>query len=336
MDDEDVQRDQELLSLLKRRRHERERQLALYGSSADPSIPIELDELNQKITHLSRHLGIPDEHELPPSGRLTLLPDSTPRRLFGASRSIPFHGVVVLAVLSTIAIMLYVTQQRTATSPEKNTAPAIAIETQQVQPLAQASPGLRLVDIQATGELSPTFDIKVRNTGESIAFLKRVDIEVIKKWYMGPDKVTPLCVYGDVSQEYLVKLPLNADVPYTVSHTISQVVEPNQVDRFTITIANNCTMDVLLMKLHIIYDEDDKVVTTRQVLYMSQNGLQTAEWYLNSLSSYDFPKKQAVSRDLASVDAIQSNQLRATIARATQVFNALEAPSVEPTTSPRP
>ncbi|MFL5800872.1 MAG: hypothetical protein ACJ8CR_03945 [Roseiflexaceae bacterium] len=56
MSAEDIKRNQELIEILKRRKHIRERQLAQLGITADPSVHIEIEDINKTIVRLEQEI----------------------------------------------------------------------------------------------------------------------------------------------------------------------------------------------------------------------------------------------------------------------------------------
>ena len=56
MDAEEVQRKQELITNLKSRKHEREKQAAQYGVSADPVITLEIQELDKQMRLIEKSM----------------------------------------------------------------------------------------------------------------------------------------------------------------------------------------------------------------------------------------------------------------------------------------
>src|SRR5690349_1917604 len=63
MDTDEIKRNQEIIETLKRRKHQRELQLARLGVSADPVILIEIDDINRQLLELNK-ISIPDEQRL--------------------------------------------------------------------------------------------------------------------------------------------------------------------------------------------------------------------------------------------------------------------------------
>jgi len=91
----------------------------------------------------------------------------------------------------------------------------------------------------------PEIEIKLRNTGDQTAFIKRAEFVVHNVWRL--DSAGIMCELDTVpfSEIYDVDFPIKTTV-YTVTKNISQSIKPNEVDRFG-------------FKLHIpTYDHEEK------------------------------------------------------------------------------
>lgn len=143
---------------------------------------------------------------------------------------------------------------------------------------------LELVDVSFGTESgkATTLDVKVRNTGEKIAYLKEADFRVERVWELR-SAASPAVV--QVSGNYDVILdPTGA--PYVRTFKLSQGVKPNAVDRFTFSLALNerarSAADanyVFLTEMDLVYDEDDKVVGSGTLLFVRDVPWQDAELY---------------------------------------------------------
>ncbi len=125
---------------------------------------------------------------------------------------------------------------------------------------------LKIVDISLHEQKDkyPYIEIKLRNVGDSVAFIKKVifDIKDVGAFMKVRDD-RPCAV--PISWNYDIKLSSEAG---EYSYEISQVVPPDDVDRFTFTLAHSAGPLNAIFKifLKIIYDEDDKEITTEPIL----------------------------------------------------------------------
>jgi hypothetical protein len=140
--------------------------------------------------------------------------------------------------------------------------------------LTQPGPDSRasLVDVGfIKGLIFPKVDIRIRNTGEKVAVLKRVIIHVERVW-----KLEPTWMYASAlepTKNYDVNLP-SKEPPYEVNLSISQTVPPNDADRFTISMGRSDLKEidagyVYLFDMEILYDEDDKKISTPKLLFLT-------------------------------------------------------------------
>lgn len=121
-------------------------------------------------------------------------------------------------------------------------------------------------------------DVKLRNTGDTVAFLKEIQFEI--------EEVIPLedpriIMYEQVPVSETYDFIMNSDPLQTLA--ISQSIPANGVDRFRIKILSSSgihDMDVIyVFKLTFIYDEDNKsVVSARHIAVVPS--------YFNFLGAY--------------------------------------------------
>jgi hypothetical protein len=126
-----------------------------------------------------------------------------------------------------------------------------------------------------------SLDIKVRNAGEKVAYLKEANFNVERTWELW-STIFPARV--PVSGNNDVALTV-AGTPYTRSVELSQSIEPNQVDRFTLTLTLNDrarahsekTIYVFLTTVDVVYDKDDKFASTEKLLFVRELPWQQAQ-----------------------------------------------------------
>ncbi len=141
---------------------------------------------------------------------------------------------------------------------------------------------LELVDasFEETAEAT-TLDIKVRNTSGKVAYPKEVNINVEKTWELW-STIFPARV--PVSRNHDVTLTPDG-APYTRTVNLSQSIDPNEVERFTFSFALNDraraysekTNYVFLTTVDLVYDGDDKVISSEEFLFVRELPWQQAE-----------------------------------------------------------
>jgi hypothetical protein len=162
---------------------------------------------------------------------------------------------------------------------------------------SRAANPLELVDVGFTqvrqkGDSFAAIDFKVANLGESPVIIERADMRVEKIWTLKAPYVSnpnePCYGAGLLpSFNYDVELPTKG-APYRVPTSLSQTIEPNGTDRFTITLqrkertAKSGEDYVFLVTASLIYGVENNVVTSPDVLY-GENEVERA----GALYSYD-------------------------------------------------
>lgn len=163
-----------------------------------------------------------------------------------------------------------------------------------------------------------TLDIKVRNTGERVVYLKEANFNVERTWELW-STIFPARV--PVSGNHDVTLT-PAGTPYTRTVELSRSIDPNEVDRFTFTLTLNDraraysekTNYVFLTTVDLVYDEDDKVLSSEKLLFVRELPWQQAESGVKTYFPYGVP---------GPVDRHQDPSFRAIRAHNAQVVDEI-------------
>lgn len=123
---------------------------------------------------------------------------------------------------------------------------------------------LEIVDIAFQDDHRIVLDIKLRNTGSQIAFIKTVIITVNNTWRLSPVYNTGALIMP--SANYDIELPIQEIIPYSVESSISQAISPNDVDRFTLVLMSPPHY-VILAQLSLIYDSDNKRLSSDNLIF---------------------------------------------------------------------
>jgi len=125
---------------------------------------------------------------------------------------------------------------------------------------------MRIVDDKE--DQFPQLDITVRNIGDRIAVLKSAEIHVSGTWTL----LNPWRPKAPISSYYDVILPLRHPNLQTVS--LSQAIDPNDADRFAITLGNDLGQGpnkyVYQLSVLFVYDGDNKTFGTQDMLILSR------------------------------------------------------------------
>lgn len=150
--------------------------------------------------------------------------------------------------------------------------------------------GLELIDVsfgKSSGDRpegisrpSPDcLDLKVRNRGQKIAYIKRATINVKKIWEL--ITVSQYCAAVFQTGRYDVVLPIKS-TPYELEVNLSQAVTPNQVDRFGLCLrldtesrAYNQDNDYIVeLDVSLYYDTRTTPIVSDLILFGHDLGLQ--------------------------------------------------------------
>jgi len=190
-------------------------------------------------------------------------------------RSTTERAAIIAGILGIIGTVLAVVISNVLQPPtiiiQPPTGPTVQPPT---EPTAQppSTSELHLVDVGfIESDEFPKLDIKLRNTGEKVAFLKRADFKVEKIWELCWPDIPPIMAPVKISENYSVMLPISR-TPYYVSESVSQSIKRDAVDRFTFTLGTDAALDesvhyVFLITVELIYDEDDKSLTSPNLLF---------------------------------------------------------------------
>lgn len=151
---------------------------------------------------------------------------------------------------------------------------------------------IKIVDVTLDGSFQlPVIDIKVRNIGSQVAFLKKARFKFYKAWVIRSlvfrdvevfkhpvcYKLVPPSFHYEVPSKVYMKDFLHGipqfdldSPPYLEEFNISQCVPSNDVDRFTFKLyfpqeqlesdTNTYNSNIYNLNLEIVYDEDNKTV----------------------------------------------------------------------------
>jgi hypothetical protein len=123
--------------------------------------------------------------------------------------------------------------------------------------------GLRIVNVSVEDETAPTkLDIKLRNTGHDVCFVKEVRIDVLRVGIL--DTLSRRFRQQPVTGEYNVDFDPSRPTPYSIIVPVSQVVDPNDTDRFQLRLSYISDFNWSFVRrtlvqamLTLVHDEDD-------------------------------------------------------------------------------
>jgi len=138
--------------------------------------------------------------------------------------------------------------------------------------LSTSKAAVKIVDISLIDTIRfPTvLDVKVRNTGNNPAFIKRAEFHVAKVYSL---KRSEYLKFIEVSGSYDVELQCS-DTPYVTAIDLSQGIEPKGVDRFRFSFGcKDYSVEKVLVaatKVKLIYNESNDVAESKDVIFVIQ------------------------------------------------------------------
>jgi hypothetical protein len=152
---------------------------------------------------------------------------------------------------------------------------------------------LRLVDvlINKPGKF-PEIEIKVRNIGDQVAFLKKAEFIVLGQWNIFPNPYARPTIVP-ISYTYDVEIPIQG----TATVNISQAIEPNSVDRFSFRLVSRgdfypyVGLFLYLIRIKLIYNEDNRELITPPILMHIPPPVKIVGLYIPSISTQEILEK---------------------------------------------
>lgn len=131
------------------------------------------------------------------------------------------------------------------------------------------SKGVQIVDVYIGR--NDTIDLKLRNTGSEVAYIKSARLHVKKKWKIVPDSGGHF-VKVDPTETYQLNIYSEKEAPYTIEVPLSQGIKPNDIDRFRLSLyhhqpGNDNNTYVYLADLELVMDEDNATVKKPDILF---------------------------------------------------------------------
>ena len=164
---------------------------------------------------------------------------------------------------------------------------------------------IKIVDISLNEDGEFIVDIKLRNIGEEVAFIKEISFDVLDYYNMLNPQMT---------QYQLVKSSNIYDVVLVEERRqvfkVSQSIRPNEVDRFQIKVASSIAeprmVTIYYLSLSIIYDEDNKAARSEKYLWAVPSIGKYAGYYISHTDMEIAKKNYLELKKMDRYDAIKS------------------------------
>lgn len=166
---------------------------------------------------------------------------------------------------------------------------------------------IKIVDISTHEDGALIVDIKLRNIGEQVAFIKEISFDILDYYAMENPQITHYQLV-EASKTYDVLLGKEDRQLLKVS----QGVGANEVDRFQIKLASSIAearmVTIYYLSLSIIYDEDNKVVTSGNYLWAVPSISEYAAYFISHTDMKIAKKNYLALKKMDHYDAMKSNE----------------------------
>lgn len=185
--------------------------------------------------------------------------------------------------------------------------------------------GIKIVEIFPKGS---NIDLKLRNNGDEVAVLKKMELNIKRKWIISPWDILFGLLESSATYQFLIDIEKSA--PYIISKRISHELKPNESDRITVdigTVQNHFIESYIYMaNIVICYNEtgdtlvsDDFIfgfITREDVTYLGKDILQVPDTlsgenkriYDMAINTYSENKRQI--EEIKRINAIKSEDVQ--------------------------
>lgn len=168
---------------------------------------------------------------------------------------------------------------------------------------------IKIVDISLEEDGEFIVDIKLRNIGDEVVFIKEISFDILDYYNMLNPQMTHYQLV-ESSNTYDVILGEKAQQVFKVSQSIGA----NEVDRFQVKIASSIAetrmVAIYYLTLSIIYDEDNKVVKSDKYLWAVPSIREYAACYISHTSMEIAKKNYLELRKMDNYNAIKSKHFK--------------------------
>lgn len=139
--------------------------------------------------------------------------------------------------------------------------------------------GVQVVDVMIGS--NDTIDVKLRNTGSEVAYIKKARLHVKRSWKIVPDTSSSF-MKVEPTETYQVNIDSEKEAPYTIEIPVSQGIKPNDFDRFQLSLyhkqpdSDNNTY-VYLTDIELVMDENNAIVKKPNILFAFELPMQRYE-----------------------------------------------------------
>ena len=165
---------------------------------------------------------------------------------------------------------------------------------------------IKIVDISLNEDKEFIVDIKLRNIGDQVAYIKEISFDILDYYNMINPQMTH---YQLVESSHTYDVVLGKEKQQVFN--VSQSIGANEVDRFQVKLASSIAetrmVTIYYLTLSIIYDEDNKVVKSEKYLWAVPSISEYAACYISHTSMEIAKKNYLELKKMNNYDAIKSN-----------------------------
>lgn len=164
---------------------------------------------------------------------------------------------------------------------------------------------IKIVDIIFNQDKGLIVDIKLRNVGDQVAFIKEISFDILDYYNMVNPQMTHYQLVKS-SNTYDVILGKEKQQVFKVSQSIGI----NEVDRFQVKLASSIAetrmVTIYYLSISIIYDEDNKAVESEKYLLAVPSISEWAACYVSHTSKEIAKMNYLALKKMSAYDAIKS------------------------------
>jgi hypothetical protein len=184
----------------------------------------------------------------------------------------------------------------------------------ELEQMAIINAPLRLVDvsIEEPGESYPILDVKLRNIGKEVVFLKRAEFHIMKIGRLVNPRLMNYSL-EQVNWNYDVQFD-TANEGASITHGISQSINPNAVDRFTFTISQSrgdpLFPTLFYFTLTLIYNEDDKKIVSQPIILPVPSHLEAAAAFVYGFDANIAKEDLRILKEFSKLEGLASKSFK--------------------------
>lgn len=110
-------------------------------------------------------------------------------------------------------------------------------------------------------------DIKMRNSGDEVAFIKKVELVIKRKWKLAVERGVSFIAIPS-SKTYDITMDSDRAAPYTIPVSVSHQIDPGGTERFTLSLKHGpdtYNTYVYLVDVRIYFNENERSIVQENI-----------------------------------------------------------------------